>query len=132
MGILAYLIAGIVLVSALAGLAAYERKAGGDSVRVEWEESNTAARQKAEAERIRQDALRQAQDKEATRRLANEKKRTGELMVSLEAHIKAAGLRTDCRITPELLGDANSALAGSQGLSTGTVPSPAKPPSVAR
>lgn len=55
MGILAYLIAGIALVGALAGLAAYERKAGGDSVRVEWQ----AANQKAASE----EAARQAKAK---------------------------------------------------------------------
>ena len=131
-GVLAYLIAGVALVGALGGLywridsAAYERGAG--KVRQEWDAANAAAQLQAEAERARQDALRATLDKQATGRLANEKKRSGELMASLDAHIRAAGLRPDCRITDELRDDANRALSGGQGVGPGTVPGGPKPP----
>ena len=62
MGILGILIAGIVLVGALSGFVAMERKAGGDKVRVEWAEANRAARaaeeKKAQAAATKTEAVR--------------------------------------------------------------------------
>lgn len=94
---------------------------GKAEVKAEWDQANAAAQKLADADRERLDALRQAQDQGHIRRLANEKKRATAIWSSLEAHIKVAGLRNDCRVTPELLNDANSALSGVQGVSPGGV-----------
>ena len=129
---IAYLIAGVAALAMISGLAYKTYEAGADKVRTEWAEATLKAKSEAEAERQRQDALRQQQDKQVTRRLSDEKKRSQTLMASLEAHIKAARLPAECRLTPELLGDANAALAGSQGERPGTVPRQPTAPTHAR
>ena len=117
-----YLLAGVAALAMLTGIGYKVRESGKDSVRVEWQAANVAAQQKAEAERQRQDALRAAQDKEATRRLADARKRSTTLMASLEAHIRAAGPAAQCGI-PDSLRDAwNSANKGGESVGTGTVP----------
>ena len=95
---------------------------GREEVRLEWAEANAAAQKKAEADRQRQDALRQQQDAETTKRIANEKNRARTLMVSLEAHIKAAGKSADCKLTDGLRDDWNLSNAGPEGVGPGTVP----------
>lgn len=113
-----------IIILGMLGTAGYKiRESGKDEVRVEWQAANAAAQKKADDDRARQDALRQAQDAEATRRLANEKKRSQTLMASLEAHIKASGTAAACPMPPLLLDDWNRANAGSQGDSPGAVPS---------
>lgn len=82
----------------------------------------------AEAERKRQDALREAQDKQATKRLADARKSNQALLTSLDAHIRVAKLRADCRIPPELQSDANNALSGGKGFGPDPVPGKPKPP----
>lgn len=132
MGLLAYGIIALAVMG-MVGTGVYKVKQwGGNEVRAEWQEANDKAKEAAEAERARLDALREQQDKQATKRLADEKKRTAAVWTSLEAHIKAAGLRSDCRITPELLGDANAAIAGPQGVGPSTVPSKPGTPTPAR
>src|SRR3990167_4206500 len=132
MGLIAYGLIALAILGALSGIGYKIRESGKDAVKVEWAADVAARKAEAEAERERQDALRATQDKQATRRLADAKRRSTELMGSLEAHIKAAGLRTDCRITPELLEDANRALAGGEGVGPGAVPSGPKPAAPAR
>ena len=95
---------------------------GSAAVQQEWEASNAKARAAAEADRQRQDALRQARDAEATRRLTDEKKRTRTLMASLEAHIRASGAAATCPVPPSLLDDWNAANAGPKSAGPGTVP----------
>lgn len=119
---IAYLLIGVAALAMVSGLAYKTYQAGADNVRQEWSEANVAAQQKAEADRKRQDALRAEQDKQATRRLADEKKRARTLMVSLDAHIRAARLPASCRLTDGLLADVNAAIGG-KGVSPGTVPS---------
>ena len=122
MNLLLYGVIALAILGTLGGIGYKIREAGADSVRVEWAEANAAAQKQAEADRQRQDALRQAQDKEATRRLANEKKRSGVLMASLEAHIRVAGRSAQCPIPDSLRDDWNSSNAGPEGAGTGTVP----------
>lgn len=120
----------LAILGAVGGIGYKVRESGKDSVRVEWAAANAKAQADAEADRKRQDDLRQAQDKEATRRLTNEKKRSGELMASLESHIRASGAAAQCAVPEQLRNDWNGANAGPQGVSPGTVPprSPTTPP----
>lgn len=127
---IAYLIAGVAALAMISGLAYKTYEAGADKVRTEWAAATLKAKSEAEAERARQEAVRTKQDKEVTRRLNDARKSNQQLLTSLEAHIKVAKLPANCRLTPELLTDANRALAGGEGLSPGTVPSrPASPSS---
>ena len=132
MSLIAYGLIALALIGALSGVGYKIRESGKDAVRVEWAADVAARKAEAEAERMRQDALRQAQDKQATRRLADARKSNAALLTSLDAHIRVARLPADCRITDLLLGDANRALAGDEGSGPGTVPSSAKPAAVAR
>jgi len=118
---IAYLIAGVAALAMISGLAYKTYRAGGDAVRLEWDAANAAAQKKADADRAREDALRAAQDAEATRRLANEKKRSAALWTSLEAHIKASGSAAQCPMPVSLRDDWNRANAGPEGAGTGTV-----------
>lgn len=124
--LLIYGIVALGIVGSLAGIAwkldhnGYER--GVAEVQVKWDEANAAAKQAAEADRARQDALRQAKDEEASRRLADEKRRTATLWTSLEAHIKAAGTAAQCPMPDSLRDDWNSANAGPEGKGSGPVP----------
>ena len=130
--LLLYAGAAIVILGML-GTAGYKiRESGKDVVRLEWSAANDKAKAAAEAERARVDALRQAQDKEATRRLADEKRRTSTLMVSLEAHIKAAGKSAQCPVPDSLRDDWNRANAGPEGVSPGAVPPSSGKPAPAR
>ena len=122
------LLAAAAVIGALGGLywkidhSAYQR--GQAEVQVKWD-ADVAARQKeAEADRARQDALRQAQDKETSRRLTNERKRATTLQASLDAHIRAAGSSVRCPMPPGLLDVWNRAGAGptGEGGSPGPVP----------
>ena len=119
---IAYLLIGVAALAMVSGIGYAVRESGKDAIRTEWAAANAAAQQKAEADRQRQDALRAAQDKEATRRLADEKNRARTLLVSLDAHIRAARLPASCRLTDGLLADVNAAIGG-KGVSPGTVPS---------
>ena len=122
MNLLLYGFLALGILGALGGIGYKVREAGADSVRVEWAAANAAAQKKADDDRARQDALRQAQDKEATRRLANEKTRARTLMASLEAHIKASGAAAQCPVPDSLRDDWNRANAGPEGVSPGAVP----------
>lgn len=130
MSFLLYGAMALAILGAVGGIGYKVRESGKDSVRVEWKAANEKATLQAEADRQRQDALRQAQDAEVTRRLSNEKKRTAGLMVSLEAHIKASGAAANCPLTPGLQDAWNRANAGPEGSSPGTMPtgSPNTPP----
>jgi len=130
--LLLYAGAAIVILGMLGALGYKVRESGKDAVRVEWQAANAKAAADAEADRQRQDALRQAQDKEATRRLADEKKRTATVMASLEAHIRVAGKSAQCPVPPSLLNDWNAANAGPEGAGTGTVPPASGPSTPAR
>jgi Flp pilus assembly protein TadB len=125
---LMYLIAGIAALAMISGLAYKTYEAGADKVRLEWAADVAARKAEAEKERARQDALREAQDKEATRRLADEKKRTTGLMASLEAHIRASGAAAKCPVPDSLRDDWNRANAGPEGERTGTVPPAGRKP----
>lgn len=122
MGLLAYGLVALGVLGMLGGIGYKIRESGKDAVRLEWSVANDKAKAQAEAERARQDAVREAQDKQATKRLADEKKRTAGLMVSLDAHIKASGLRADCRIPDILLLDVNTAIGGPKGVGPSAVP----------
>ena len=123
MNLLLYGFVALAILGALGGLGYKVREAGADSVRVEWAAANEKAKQEADAERQRQEAVRATQDKQATKRLADARKSNAALFQSLEAHIRVARLPADCKLPPSLLGDVNAALAGSQGVGPGTVPS---------
>ena len=129
-----YLIAAAVAITALAGAALTIEHRGAErgraEVQVKWDADVAARQAEAEADRMRQDAIRAAQDQEATRRLANAKKRTTELTASLEAHIRAAGSAGRCPIPPSLLDDWNRASAGptGQGERPGAVPPAGRAP----
>ena len=131
-----YLIAAIAAIGALGGLYwkvdhnGLER--GRQEVQVKWDAANAAAQQAAAADKARQDALRQAQDKKATEALSNEKKRTASLWTSLEAHIRAAGTSVQCPMPVSLLDDWNRANAGPKGVSPGTVPADRARPATPR
>lgn len=131
-GLIVYAVLALGILGTLAGIGYKIREAGADSVRVEWQQANAAAQKKADEDRARQEAARAAQDKEASRRLANARKSNQELMRSLEAHIKAAGPVADCRLTDGLLGAWNAANKAGQGERTGTVPPASKPTAPAR
>lgn len=132
MNLLLYAGAAIIILGMLGGIGYKVRESGADSVRVEWAAANVAAQKKAEEDRARQDALRVEQDKQATRRLADEKKRTAGLMVSLEAHIKASGAATACPIPSLLVDDWNAANAGPKGVGPGAMPTVSPKPAPAR
>lgn len=127
MGLLAYGILALAIIGALGGTAwkldhnGYERGYG--AAQKKADDAAAAAKAAAEADMARQEALRQAQDKEATRRLTNEKNRSRTLMASLEAHIHAAGTTATCAIPDSLRDDWNAANAGPQGAGPGAVPS---------
>ena len=120
---IAYLIAGVAILAMVSGLAYKTYEAGADKVRLEWREEAAKSVKISEAHRKRQEAARNKADKEATRRLNDFRARSQTIMASLEAHIKVARLSPDCRITPELLNDANNALSGGQSIGPGAVPS---------
>lgn len=101
---------------------------GKAEIQQQWDAANVAAQQKAEADRKRQDDLRAAQDKEATRRLANAKQTNQRLMASLEAHIRAAGTSVACAMPPDLLRDWNAANSGGEGERPGAVPATGRTP----
>jgi len=122
MPLLAYGLIALALIGALGGIGYKVRASGYDACKVEWQAADAAAQQKAEADRARVDALRAAQDREATRRLTDEKRRSGAIWASLEAHIRASGTAAQCPIPDSLRDDWNSANAGPQGERTGTVP----------
>jgi len=122
----------LAILGTLGGIGWKVRSAGYDACKVEWQQANAAAQQKAEAERVRQEAARATQEKEAIRRLSNEKKRSGALMASLEAHIKAAGPAAQCPVPVGMLDAWNAANAGPQGVSPGTVPPASRPPTLPR
>ena len=125
------IVIGLIVVAIMGGVSygvGKVKDAGRDEVRAEWAAANAKAKDAADADRKRQEAARSAQDVAATRRLADAQKRSRTLMVSLEAHIRAAGLNRDCRIPDSLLNDANDAITGGQGKRPGAVPSkPAAP-----
>ena len=133
---IAYLIAGAVAIAALGGLYwkvdhnGYQR--GVSETKTQWDAAVQKGKDDAEAERVRQDALRQAQDAEHARRLANAQKRSQTLWTSLEAHIRAAGNAAKCPV-PDSLRDAwNSANQGPEGERPGGVPAPSRPAAPAR
>ena len=132
MSLLAYGLVALALIGALSGLGYKIRESGKDAVRIEWQAANAAAQKKAEDDRQRQDAIRAAQDKQATRRLNDARKSNATLLTALDAHIRAAGLPRDCRLPQQLWDDANSALAGAEGERPGTVPSAPGPAAPAR
>ena len=98
----------------------YVRGAGEEHQK--WQAATDKAKAAAEADRVRQDALRQAQDAQTTRRLTDEKKRSQTLMASLEAHIRASGAAAACPLPDSLRDDWNRANSGPEGAGTGTVP----------
>ena len=130
-GLIAYAGAAIAVMGMIGYAYHTVKKAGADEVRAEWAEANAVAQQKADADRKRQEAVREAQDKEATRRLADAQKRSKTLMASLEAHIKASGTAAKCPVPPVLLDHWNAGNSG-KGLGTGTVPSASPPATPAR
>jgi hypothetical protein len=119
--LLVYGMVALAILGTLGGIGYKIRESGADAVRLEWSEANAKAKAEAEAERLRQDALREKQEKAYIGRLANEKKRSGELMASLEAHIKAAGPAAQCALPASLLDDWNTANRA-QGPGPGGVP----------
>lgn len=100
---------------------------GADEVRAEWAAANLKAQQAADAERKRVQALQQAQDAAATRRLADAQKRSRSLMASLEAHIRASGSAAQCPIPGSLFDAWNASHKAGEGASTGTVPATGRP-----
>ena len=128
MGFLPYIIAGIVFIGAAAGFYGkihHDGYAQGTAeTQSKWDAANVAAQKKIDQERAKEVALRESQAKEATKRLADEKKRNVILMASLEAHIKASGVAVQCPLPPSLLNDWNNGNAGPEGenKSTGTMP----------
>ena len=124
MGFLPYIIAGIVFIGALVG--GYVKihhdgyAQGTAETQSKWDAANVEAQKKIDAERAKEVALRESQAKEATKRLADEKKRNVILMASLEAHIKASGVAVQCPLPPSLLNDWNNGNAGSEGENKGT------------
>ena len=116
MPLLAYGLIALAILGALGGIGykldhnGFERGKG--EVQVAWDKANVAAQKLVDEDRARQDALRRAQDVQATRRLANEKKRTAGLVVSLEAHIRAAGQSAQCPMPQPLVEDWNKANKG--------------------
>lgn len=129
---IAYLLAGVAILAMVSGLAYKTYEAGADKVRTEWAEATLKAKSEAEAERARQEAVRTTQDREATRRLADARKRNQQLLSSLEAHIRASGTALDCPMPAGVFDAWNRANAGPQGLSTGTVHDPSRTTSPAR
>ena len=107
MGFLPYIIAGIVFIGAAAGFYGKIHHdgyvEGKGEVKQAWDAANVEAQKKIDAERAKEVALRESQAKEATKRLADEKKRNVILMASLEAHIKASGVAVQCPLPPSLL-----------------------------
>ena len=130
-GLLAYGLIALAVIGSLAGLYGTVHHSGVNEGRAEitaqWEKQAKKNREIVLADRKRQEGVRQQQDEKQSRRLADEKKRTGVLMASVEAHIKAKGAFANCRLSDGLLGDANNALAGGQGERPGAVPSASKP-----
>ena len=103
------------------------KDSGREEVRLEWQEANAAAQKKADADRKAQEAAREAQDKETSRRLANAKKRSQDLLVSLEAHIKASGTAAACPMPVSLRDDWNRANNPGEGVSPPTMPPASRP-----
>ena len=135
-GLLAYGLMALAVIGAAAGFYGKIHHdgyvEGKGEVQQAWDSANAAAQKKAEADRLRQDALRQAQEQEATRRLADEKKRSAGLMASLEAHIRASGTAVQCPIPPSLFDDWNLSNAGPKGAGPGTVPATGPKPTPPR
>ena len=121
--------AGIFLVvSAVIGTAYTKIKdAGRDEIRAEWAEANAAAQKKADEDRKAVEALREAQDKETSRRLANARKRNQELLGSLEAHIKA-DKSAACPVSDGLRDLWNRANNPGEGVGSSTVPPTGRTP----
>ena len=124
MGFLPYIIAGIVFIGAAAGFYGKIHHdgyvEGKGEVKQAWDAANVEAQKKIDQERAKEVALRESQAKEATKRLADEKKRNVILMASLEAHIKASGVAVQCPLPPSLLNDWNNGNAGPEGKDPGT------------
>ena len=132
MNLLLYGVIALAILGTLGGIGYKVRQSGYDACKVEWAEASAAAQKEIEADRKRQDDLRQEQDKLASRRLADEKKRTQTLWTSLEAHIRVAGKYANCPIPDSLRDDWNRANAGPKGLSPGTVPTEGRSPTTPR
>jgi len=107
--ILVYALAGLAILATLSGIAYKIRQSGYESCTVEWQAANAAALAKAEADRQRQDELSRAEAARLETALAKQRKVNAELLNVVEAHIKAARLPSECRITPELVRDWNAA-----------------------
>ena len=108
-GIYGYLVVAILVAGTLGATYFKGRSAGADACRVEWAQANAAALAKAEADRQRQDELSRAEAARLETALAKQRKVNAELLNVVEAHIKAARLPSECRITPELVRDWNAA-----------------------
>lgn len=132
MQLIAYGLIALAILGAI-GTGVYKVKEwGADGVRLEWKAANEKAAKEAEAERARQDALRQAQDKEVTRRLTDAKRRNTGLMASLEAHIRASGTAAQCPLSPGLHDIWNRANQGPQSDSPGAVHDGSRKPAPSR
>lgn len=136
MSLLAIGLTALAIIGSLAGLYGTIHHSGVAEGRAEvekrWEAQNAKNREIVLADRTRQESLRQATDATATRRLADERKRTSTLMVSLEAHIKAAGTSAQSPMPASLRDDWNLANAGPKGVGPGTVPPVGPKPAPAR
>ena len=116
MGLLAYGLVALALIGALAGGLGAVHHSGVAEGRAEvtraWEAQAAKSREIVLADRKRVEGLRGRLATDQARRLEDEKKRSTALMVSLESHIKASGAFAGCKLSTELLKDANEALKG--------------------
>ena len=116
MSLLMYGVIALAVIGSLSGLYykvnhdGYER--GIAAARQECQVEADKAKAIADADRKRQEAARDAQAKDQSRRLADAQKRTQALQSRLEANIAAAGDSVKCSLTPSLFDDWNAANRG--------------------
>lgn len=128
MGIFAYGLLALALVSALGGIAYKVRESGYDSCKVEWSASDAAASEKVEAERQRQEQISRDAAKGYEVKISKQARVINEMRPVLDAHIRAAKFPRSCVLTPSLFDDINKALLGAESPAPGSLPKSGRTP----
>ena len=126
MNLLLYGIVALAILGTLSGIAYKVRESGYEACKVEWQAANAEATAAAELERKRQESVSRDQARTLEAKLAKQRRLNSDLANVVNQHISRippppAGCPVPA-LTPELLDDANRALAGPEGPTPGSLP----------